>query len=215
MRTITDRAHPDHITESMIVFLPGAYDTPEDFQREGFTRSIRERKLAIDVVLADMNLECISDGTALSQLREEIIFPAREEGYRHIWLVGISIGGFMAVHYADQFDREIDGLCLIAPYPGSRIITETIITSGGILKWSPEGNQLDDHETRFWYWLKEHASHGFDVYLGYGSDDRFARAHTEISKLVPHQRTLIMPGGHDWKTWKRIWEGLLETGIFT
>lgn len=161
-----------------------------------------------------MNLENITDGTALSQLRQEIIHPARQTGYKNIWLTGISIGGFMATLYADYFAGEIDGLCLIAPYPGSRMITEKINASGSLLDWSPAEIANDDYEARFWLWLKNHAAQNVEVYLGYGSDDRFATAHVEMSTVVPPHHTYCLPGGHDWLTWKKIWLEFLDRGIF-
>lgn len=215
MRIITDLAQPDAIATTLAVLLPGAYNTPEDFQREGFVTLVRKRSIPIDITLADMNLECITNGTALTQLREEIIHPTRQNGYENIWLIGISIGGFMATLYADYYPGEIHGLGLIAPYPGSRMITETIKANGGLLDWSPEKISSEDYEARSWYWLKQHATEGSKVYLGYGSEDRFATAHTEMSTVIPPHRAIRIPGGHDWQTWKNIWSEFLDRGIFS
>jgi pimeloyl-ACP methyl ester carboxylesterase len=214
VRTITDIAHTNTTSDTLVVLLPGAYNSPEDFLREGFVSAVRERGLSIDIVLADMNLECITDGTAHKQLREEIIQPARHNGYLRIWLIGISIGGFMATLYADYHPGEIDGLGLIAPYPGSRMITETINASGSLLVWSPEKIAEEDYETRFWYWLKQHATNDVEVYLGYGIEDRFATAHAEMSTVIPSHQVCSLPGGHDWQAWKRIWLEFLDRGIF-
>src|SRR2546430_12236556 len=36
------------------------------------------------------------------------------------------------------------GLCLLAPYPGNRIVTNEIAAAGGLLKWQPESIEQDD-----------------------------------------------------------------------
>jgi pimeloyl-ACP methyl ester carboxylesterase len=215
MRTITDLVHADAIAPTLAVLLPGAYDTPEDFQREGFIAAVRERALPVDVVLADMNLECITDGTALALLRDTIINPARRAGYREIWLTGISIGGFMATLYADHHPGEVDGLCLIAPYPGNRMITAEISAGGGILGWSPGEIAADDHERRVWRWLKNHGARSPTLHLGYGSKDRFAAAHSAMAAALPPERVYVLPGGHDWRTWRDIWMRFLDSGVLT
>lgn len=212
MRILTDLAHADASAPTLAVLLPGAYDTPEDFQREGFITAVRQRALAVDLVLADMNLECITDGTALALLRDTIIGPARGVGYGTIWLIGISIGGFMATLYADHHPGEVDGLCLIAPYPGNRMITGEISSDGGILDWSPNEITVDDHERQVWSWLKNHGAGPTTLHLGYGSEDRFAAAHTLMSAALPPARVHVIPGGHDWPTWRTIWMRFLDSG---
>jgi len=213
MRTVTDLIRTDTIASTLAVLLPGAYGIPEDFQREGFISALRERDLPVDVVLADMNLECITDGSALALLRNTIIRPARDAGYRTIWLIGISIGGFMAMAYVDRHPGEIDGICLIAPYPGNRMITNEISASGGILGWSPSLIPEEDHERRVWHWLKNHAACPTTVHIGYGENDRFAAAHSAMSAALPPERVHALPGDHDWPTWRDIWIRFLDTGV--
>ena len=120
----------------------------------------------------------------------------------------------MASLYADSYPGEINGVCLIAPYPGSRMITEQISASGGYLQWSADAIDADDHEARVWHWLKHHARQDIDIYLGYGNEDRFAAAHAEMSAVVPPEQVYVMPGGHDWPTWKKIWLQFLDQSAF-
>jgi pimeloyl-ACP methyl ester carboxylesterase len=215
MRTITDLVHCDAISPTLAVLLPGAYDTPEDFQRHGFIAAVRERALAVDMVLADMNLQCITGGTALPSLQTTIIEPARAAGYPNIILVGISIGGFMAAMHADRYPGAVNGLCMIAPYLGNRIITGEIAAAGGILGWSPGGLAADDHERRAWRWLKSSTAGATTVHLGYGSGDRFAAAHGMLAGVLPPERVQVVPGGHDWPTWRAIWDRCLDRGFLT
>ena len=87
---------------TLIILLPGAYMTPEDYEKSGFFAAVSQRKLALDVVTVDLDLSRISDGSALPALQAEIIEPARAQGYTKIWLGGISLGGLLALcHNAD------------------------------------------------------------------------------------------------------------------
>ena len=48
------------------------------------------------------------------------------------------------------------------------------------------------------------------LWLGYGSEDRFAGGHALMAAvLAPHQVTTLA-GGHDWPTWLRLWQHYLE-----
>jgi len=213
MRTITHLAKPDSIAPTIAVLLPCAYGTPEDFEREGFISAVSERALEIDIVLADMNLEQITNGTALTLLRDTIITDALQAGYTNIILMGISIGGFMAISYAVHYPEEIDNIYLIAPYLGNRMITDEIISAGGILRWSSTNNSEDDHERRAWQWLKTEANHTTKVHLGYGNSDRFAAAHKMLADLLASDQVEVLHGGHEWSTWRNIWDRFLDRGI--
>jgi hypothetical protein len=62
--------------------------------------------------------------------------PARN--VPRVWLGGISRGGQLALScWAGQVGA-VDGLCLLAPYPGRRITTNAIERAGGLARWQPE-----------------------------------------------------------------------------
>lgn len=211
MRLITDQVQSKAIAKTLAVILPGAYGTPEDLQREGFIAAVRKRMLPIDVLLADTNLECITREAAFASLRGTVIEPARAVGYRHIWLIGISIGAFAAMAYADQCPDLIDGLCLIAPYPGNRMIIAEV-RSQGIFDWRPGPIAEDDYERRIWLWLKDAARHPKTVHLGYGRDHRFSAAHSTMAVLLPPKQVHVLPGAHDWPTRRAIWASMPDAG---
>lgn len=214
MRTIIELFHQTDLAPTLMVLLPCAYGTPEDFQREGFVSAVRDRALPVDMVLADLNLECITNGTALTSLRDSIISPARKAGYSNIVIVGISIGGFMALSYADHFPGEVDKICLIAPYLGNRMITNEIMVAGGILNWSRNDIESNDHERRIWSWLKNYFDHHTTlIYLGYGSSDRFAAVLKIVADQLTSNHVKIVDGGHDWTTWSTLWNQLLDDSI--
>lgn len=200
---------------TLMIMLPGAYMTPEDYVAQGFFSAIASRRLALDLVAVDLDLGAISAGTALPTLQAEILQPARAEGYEKIWLGGISLGGLLALcHHADTPSGSIDGLCLLAPYPGSRLTTNAIACAGGMQAWQPSAEELTDPEFRAWHWLQNPPA-DFPVFVGYGSEDRFAEGMKQIADCFPAARTKAIPGGHEWPVWRHLWAYFLDCGYLS
>lgn len=193
----------------LLVLLPGAYTTPEDFVAAGFDSALAERHPAWSLAIPALQLDAISDGSALEQLHSELIQPALAAG-RQVWLGGISLGGFLAMAYAQAWPGTLAGLCLLAPYPGSRITTGAIKAAGGLCNWIPA--DPDDPEARVWTWLRDGAGE-LPAYLGYGSDDRFALGMGMLAAAWPDARLQTRPGGHDWPVWRALWDDFLDSGL--
>jgi pimeloyl-ACP methyl ester carboxylesterase len=194
----------------LIVLLPGAYMTPEDYVAAGFFAAVERHGLALDVIAVAFDLETISAGQALPALQEHIITPAREQAYQRIWLGGISLGGLLSLCHVADNPGCVDGLCLLAPYPGSRLTINAIDRAGGLETWTPEAGQLDDPEFCMWRWLQRPPA-DFPVFTGYGRDDRFANGMQRIAERFPAGDRLAVPGGHDWPAWQLLWEHFLAT----
>lgn len=196
---------------TLIVLLPGAYMRATDFEQAGFFAAISRRQLAVDLLTVDLDLESISSGAALPALQEEIIAPARHRGYAKIWLGGISLGGLLALCHNIDTPGWVDGLCLLAPYPGSRLTTNAIARAGGLSQWQATAEQLEDPEFRVWRWLQQPPA-DFPVFIGYGSEDRFAAGMAQIANCFPAHGRCAVPGGHDWPVWQVLWEHFLDSG---
>ncbi|HJW24231.1 MAG TPA: alpha/beta hydrolase family protein [Rhodocyclaceae bacterium] len=193
----------------LVVLLPGAYMTSGHFLEAGFAAVLEASRADADLALPAIDLAAITNGSALPRLREEIIEPARRQGYESIWLGGISLGGFMALAYADRYPGEIDGLCLLAPYPGSRITTGAIAAAGGVGSWEATEEQLEDPEFRVWRWLQSRPAE-LPVFCGYGRDDRFAAGMAMLAATLPGASVRTIPGGHDWQVWRGLWQTFLQ-----
>lgn len=200
---------------ALVVMLPGAYSPPEEFVQEGYVSALRQRALAVDVAIVDAHLGYFSDGSVMRRLREDVILPARAAGYRSIWLVGISLGGFGALGYAARHGDDIDGVLAIAPYPGTQALQRQIVEAGGPPAWRQRlGQAPTELESAMWWWLGGPAEPGRPpVYLGYGRDDRFARGLELMATTLPANHASTVPGGHDWGPWRALWSGWLERGL--
>jgi pimeloyl-ACP methyl ester carboxylesterase len=198
----------------LLVLLPGAYMTAADFVDAGFFAAAARRRLALDLVAVDLDLSAISGGTALPAVHQEILAPARHQGYRKIWLGGISLGGQLALCHAADTPGSVDGLCLLAPYPGSRLTGKAIADAGGLDHWQATPEQLADPEFRMWRWLQRPPA-GLPVFVGYGSEDRFAAGMAQIAGRFPPVARHTIPGGHEWPVWQQLWEHFLDLGHFS
>jgi pimeloyl-ACP methyl ester carboxylesterase len=205
-------------TRTLLVMLPGAYSDPDEFVREGFVEAVRARKLAVDVVRVDAHLGYYNHKTILERLDRDVIAPARAKGYRAVWLLGISVGGFGSLLYAQTRPGEIAGLVVLAPYLGERAQSMDIANAGGLARWQgpleapPGSDPRTPNEAQLWQWLRGYAGAAGDrppLYLGYGLGDRFAFSHRLLAAALPAGRVFTTQGGHDWPEWKRLWEDIL------
>jgi pimeloyl-ACP methyl ester carboxylesterase len=193
-----------------MAWLPGAYHTAQDFAAAGFAEAVRSRMAGLDLIFVDMELEHVRDRNVLGRLRSEIVLPARAAGVS-IWLGGISLGGLIALDYAASYPGELDGLCLLAPYLGNRILTTEIAKAPGLAAWRPGELAETDEERRIWRYIKNRRADSAALHLGYGRGDRFSAAHGLLAAALPADSVDVIDGGHDWPTWSRLWENFLDS----
>ena len=110
MNTHLKFAKKDARSDTLLVFLPGAFLKPEEFEREGFISAVRERNLAADALLVDADVSYYYDQTFIERLHQDVIKPQRALGYASIWLIGISIGGFGALIHELANPGTVDGI---------------------------------------------------------------------------------------------------------
>lgn len=206
METVADCAGNPH-ERTLLVLLPPAFGTPQDFVENGFIAAIRNRGLPVDVIVAGAIADHYLDRSVVERLHAAVIAPARARGYRSLWLGGISIGGFGSLLYRSRHD-EAEGLLLLAPYLGSRPAVNEVLRAGGLAKWRPDPNAPRDHERELLVWLKGALARD-DVpqrmLMGYGADDRFAPSIELLADALPAAQVVRRSGGHDWETWRGLW----------
>src|SRR5205814_411265 len=137
----------------LLVLLPGRGDRAEDFASHGFVDAAA--RLPVDCVAVDATLGYYMKRTIVTRLLEDVIAPARQAGYRRVWLVGISMGGLGALATAQQHETDIEGILLLAPFLGDEEVIDEISARGRLARWtpSPAADGSDDYH-RLWRWLK-------------------------------------------------------------
>jgi pimeloyl-ACP methyl ester carboxylesterase len=202
--------------DTLIVFLPGAQEVPLDIVKEGFVEQVRARNIDADVMVIDSHIGYFLKRTFDVRIRTDIIEPARAKGYKSIWLAGISLGGFGSLMYSRIFPGDIDGVIAIAPFIASNDVLNEVIDAGGLARWKPElPLQPDDYQRDLLLWLQGYSDSDKNakrpqLYIGYGSKDGLAQFQTLIGTILPPDRLLAAPGGHDWPPWKQMWGDVLD-----
>jgi pimeloyl-ACP methyl ester carboxylesterase len=197
---------------SLMVLIPGANQPVEELRSGGFIRAVRDRGLDIDVALMSPQPAHLLDRTALSELRREIVLPARGGGVR-VSLAGISWGGFLALLYATDNSDELDGVCLLSPYLGNLMMTTELLGFESLASWSAATVDIHDElseERRVWRYIAAHEPADLIRYLGFGSDDRFSRSQRLLATRLSPQAVDIIPGGHEPGVWQRLWDRWLD-----
>jgi pimeloyl-ACP methyl ester carboxylesterase len=192
-----------------IVLLPAARQRLEEFIDAGFDRALHACGAAFELLLVDPEQAHLNDRSWMSRLRDEIVLPMRATG-RPIWLGGISLGAFMALRFAAATPQPMDGLCLIAPYLGSRIVAADIARHADLASWTPGELSEEDDERLVWRYVRGLRTPPPRLFLGLGREDRFADTQQLLARSLPPACCLRLDGGHEWPVWRRLWENFLE-----
>ncbi len=200
-------------SKTLIIFLPGIDDLAEDFEKRGVIDAMRLQGITADAVAIDAHFGYYSQQVILERITDDVIVWAHAAGYQQIWLAGISLGGFGAALYAAHHPLHIHGLLLFAPYLGDELLVKEIADAGGVRRWQPDQIQTASPQRALWAWFKQDLTTSIPalpVYLGYGTRDKFARAHALLAEILQPDHVFAIPGGHDWLTWKKIWQVFLQ-----
>ena len=178
-----------------------------DFAAEGFLELLRPED-KIDVVAADLHLGYYQAKTMAVRLKEDVIDPAREKGYRRIEIMGISLGGLGGLIYALEYPGEIDRLTLLAPFVGNEGTLKEIENADGLLKWEPGEIAEDDFERKLWNglqgWRRSNEGIRPEIRIGVGEKDRHRESNEVFGREVLGENPRLVPGGHDWECWRTL-----------
>jgi pimeloyl-ACP methyl ester carboxylesterase len=192
--------------DGLLVLLPGRGDSMGSFAEHGFVNDVRASGAPVDIVAVDAHLGYYIKNAIADRLWADVITPARQQGYRHIWVAGISMGGLGALALARDHGEALERLILIAPYVGPADLLGQIEAAGGPARWT--ATDPKDLYQRTWMWLKHRAEPGATgptIQLGFGTSDKLVRGHRLLAQLLPPDAALEEPGAHDWVTWRKLW----------
>jgi pimeloyl-ACP methyl ester carboxylesterase len=205
MPVIRRNASAQRRADVLVAMLPGAYSLPREFIDQGFVARLQQR-YAVDVVIADAHLGYADNGTLLERLRDDVLEPAQREGYRRIWLVGISLGGFASLGLLMRQPEAIEGVLAIAPYVGPPALLRQVAAAGGAGAYAAAPPAGVDLQAELWIWLGRASPALRDkIHLYTGSDDRLIDGQRQLEALLAADHVLEVPGDHDWPAWNALW----------
>lgn len=201
----------------LLLMLPGAKNTPQQLEENGFIRELRMRNLPVDVLALEAHADLYLERTDIERVLHHTLDQVRAKGYRRIWLLGISLGGSGAMICATQRTREIEGIFLLAPFLGTRGIIAEVEAAGGLSHWHAGDIGNRDYERILLEQIQRSPLDSGEfppIYLGYGTEDRYRGASMLLAQRLPPDRVTVSSGGHDWETWIKLWRMLLDRQPF-
>jgi enterochelin esterase-like enzyme len=158
------------------------------------------------VLLADSHLGYARNGTLLERLRDDVLQPAVQQGYRRIWLVGISLGGFASFGLLMRHAELIEGIVAISPYVGRPALIQQVAAAGSAQAFARQRGVDNDREADLWTWLAQSDAELRDkIHLYTGSQDRFIEGQRLLGTLLAAGHVQEVPGDHDWSAWRALW----------
>lgn len=189
--------------KTLLILLPGIGDGGDAFKKHGFIEDVQELWPTADVAAVNAHFGYYRNRSVVDRIYTDVIERARKQGYDNIHIAGISLGGFGALLYQRDTNDNIASLMLLAPYLGEENSFEYVQNGGEPPQPVPDDN--------IWPWLQSlSADKRQAMYLGYGAGDKFAHANGLLGEWLPESNVCIVPGKHNWKTWKVLWRELLK-----
>jgi len=212
---------PSGRAKCLLVLLPGMRDQAEDFRAEHFVEDLRASGLSADLVSADANFGYYLKSIAAQRLEEDVIGPARAKGYEHVWLLGVSMGGYGAINYTMLYPEHVDGLAVFAPFLGDDAVVQQIRDAGGLATWTPpeatRALNADNHTAQLWGYLHRVTTGKLPMpalYVGSGDTDRMLPAVEVLTPGLPKDHVLTTKGGHAWGPWRDLLRQFLAASAF-
>ena len=210
-------------TTCLLVLLPGIGDSDSAFEEHGFVEEARQADLECDLALVDAHFTYYLTQSVVERVSTDVLHEARRRGYRSVWLVGISLGGYGAMLTANAHPELVDGVVLLAPMvgvpPREDGLVREVIAAGGLHLWPGVEDNAPAPRHHFreprivWDWLRDTTldpARTGRVVLGFGTEDHRADRYEIIAQALPAGTVMRAAGTHDWQTWRRLWRQLLE-----
>lgn len=194
-------------TPRALVLLPGAQMHPPHIVQAGLPAALAASGVPLDLHLPDLHLDPTASRDAVHELLEQVLAPLRPR-YTALWLGGISLGGLLALRCAQRAPDGLSGLCLLAPYPGSRLTTNALERAGGLQAWQATPAQAQDVEFQLWQDARAGCP-DLPAFIGWGQGDRFAASMAALAACLPRAHAAQAPHGHDWNAWLPLWRDFL------
>ena len=205
----------DKPAKHLVVLLSGRGAKASYFKDNKWVELARAQGVQADFIAPHAHFGYYLKNELVPRLNQDVILPAKQQGYETISLVGISMGGLGSVSYSERFPEDIEQLYLIAPYLGDREIQDEIRSEGGLANWQIKKENEGDWKHNIWRYLKQMTEDGKTrkkIFLGFGDKDHLA-GHNLLAENIPAEHVIKIPGGHKDVVFTRVWEIMLEKGF--
>jgi enterochelin esterase-like enzyme len=195
-------------TQRLVIVLPGRGDDLAALKATGIAAAIQESLPDAEILLAGITMAYYQEGRSVQRLHEEIVAPARQRGFREIYLAGASMGGMGVLLYEREYPGQMSALVLMAPFMGDGALIEEIKAAGGLQRWNAgpvpaqvNGDNVGREEWRVAQSWLANPARARNVWLICGQQDQFHGAASMIAPLLPAQNYQAPQGGHAWRVW--------------
>jgi len=187
----------------LLILLPGLGDRATAFEKHGFVELVQNRDEDFDVIAVEAHFKYYQARTVVDRIREDIVLPAMEQGYKEIFMGGNSLGGFGSLLYLKHYPDDLKAILILAPYLAERQ------DYGYLLDGKPVPEQPRDRN--IWPWLSNlPQSSSEKIYLAYGEQDKFSESNALLRSYLPESNAFSIPGKHRWTVWEKLWPDLLS-----
>jgi pimeloyl-ACP methyl ester carboxylesterase len=198
----------------LLIFLRGIGGSHTDFERFGLIDQVRDRGLPFDIAVPNAHYGYYKSESVVDRIKEDIIEPARQQGYQRFWLAGFSMGGLGSLFYIREHPEDIEAVMLVSPFMGWGTIRREIEAVGGIRNWDADSSAIDNWQILIWTFVQDYiaAPESYPpVYLGYGTTDGVTKnGPVLLADALPAQRVFTLRGGHNYTTFQALWSEHLD-----
>jgi hypothetical protein len=159
---------------SLVVLLPTMGGKGSHYETEGFLDEVWERGFEASLEVVDVKPSLYLGSRIVELLKKEVIEPAKAEGFKEFYLVGISLGGHGVLLYATEYPEDVDGVVVLAPFISGDTASEAIDDAGGLTTWEDCPFIAWSHACNLWKALKVYVSNPRNrkkIVLGFGTED--------------------------------------------
>jgi len=195
---------------TLVIVLPGFGADAEGLKEHGIAEAVHRSWPQADVALTSATFDYYKHRNIIDRLDQDVIEPARRDGYRKIWIAGASVGAMGVLFYEYAHPGEITGFILMAPWLGSSSLQKEISDAGGVRSWDPGPKPAaidnDNYQREMWRVVKDWSAdpkRAEQVWLICGTEDRMLEGSRLLAQALPADHFIQIPGGHHWETFER------------
>lgn len=209
---------PESDKRSLVIALRGLGGSVQDFENYGFVQALNQSYPSFDLVCPDAHFGYYRKRNLLPRLQEDVIQPALAQGYAHIYLVGVSLGGLGSLLSLQNAPHQYDGVILLAPYSGEEELHAEVrqyLAGDRGAPWEKEPSASDQSLADLWLWLLNNNAllNQGHIWLGYGDSDRLS-GHDLLAELLPPDRVVVIEGAHRAAVFAELWRQILDRKPF-